>query len=101
MTAQPIAPLTDRLAWQALDTHHQSISQLHLRNLFADDSARGESMTAEAVGIYLDYSKNRVTKQTLELLLQLADESGLRARIDAMFGGDKINITENRAVLHV
>ena len=77
------------------------VRELHLRKLFADDPERGERMTAEAVGIYLDYSKNRVTDETLKLLLQLAEESGLRARIDAMFRGEKINITENRAVLHV
>jgi glucose-6-phosphate isomerase len=74
---------------------------LHLRQLFADEPARGEHMTAEAAGVYLDYSKNRITDETIKLLLQLADESGLRARIDAMFQGDKINRTENRAVLHV
>ena len=101
MTTERITPLTERQAWQALATHYKSVSQLHLRQLFADDPARAEKFTADAVGIYLDYSKNRVTNQTLELLLQLAEESGLRARIDAMFGGEKINITENRAVLHV
>ena len=74
---------------------------MHLRKLFADDPKRGERLTAEAVGLYLDYSKNRITDETLQLLLQLAEESGLRARIDAMFRGEKINITENRAVLHV
>ncbi len=74
---------------------------MHLRNLFADDPKRGERMTAEAVGLFLDYSKNRITDETLKLLLRLAKESGLRARIDAMFRGDKINITENSAVLHV
>ena len=74
---------------------------MHLRKLFADDPKRGERMTAEAVGIFLDYSKNRITDETLKLLLQLAEESGLRARIDAMFRGEKINVTENRAVLHV
>ena len=101
MTTERIAPLTDREAWQALATHHKAVSRIHLRQLFTDDPARGEKMTAEAVGIFLDYSKNRVNNQTLELLLQLAEESGLRSRIDAMFGGEKINITENRAVLHV
>ena len=100
MTAQ-IAPLTERKAWKALGAHHQNIREVHLRKLFADDPKRGERMTAEAVGLYLDYSKNRVTDETLKLLLQLAEESGLRARIDAMFRGEKINITENRAVLHV
>jgi glucose-6-phosphate isomerase len=96
-----IEPLTKRKAWQALQTHHTKSKDLHLRQLFAEDPKRGERMTAEAVGIFLDYSKNRITDETLRLLLQLAEESGLRARIDAMFRGDKINITENRAVLHV
>src|SRR5215831_10333279 len=100
MTAQ-IAPLTERKAWKALEAHHKSVRDLHLRKLFADDPRRGERMTAEAVGLYLDYSKNRITDETLKLLLQLAEESGLRERIDAMFRGEKINITENRAVLHV
>jgi glucose-6-phosphate isomerase len=100
MTKQ-IAPLTDRQSWKALTAHYKEIAHLHLRQLFANDPKRGERMTAEAVGIYLDYSKNRVTDETMKLLLQLADESGLRARIDAMFRGDKINVTENRAVLHV
>src|SRR5947208_6722884 len=100
MTKQ-IASLTERQTWNALAAHHQNVRDLHLRKLFADDPKRGECMTAEAVGLYLDYSKNRVTDETLKLLLQLADESGLRGRIDAMFRGDKINITENRAVLHV
>src|SRR5213592_2091002 len=88
-------------AWTALQSHHKTVSKLHLRKLFADDPKRGERMTAEAAGIYLDYSKNRITDETLKLLLQLADESGLRQRIDAMFRGEKINITEDRAVLHV
>src|SRR5919109_3501534 len=87
-------------AWEALQSHHKKVSTLHLRQLFADDPKRGERMSAEAVGLYLDYSKNRITDETLELLLQLAEESGLRARIDAMFRGDRINVTENRAVLH-
>lgn len=100
MTAH-IAPLSERQAWKALAAHYQKVRSLHLRKLFADDPKRGERMTAEAVGIYLDYSKNRITDETLHLLLQLAEDSGLRARIDAMFRGEKINITENRAVLHV
>src|SRR5215831_9440541 len=98
---QGVQPLTKRKAWKALQTHYKAIEELHLRNLFADDPSRGERMTAEAVGLFLDYSKNRITDETLKLLVQLADESGLRERIDAMFRGDKINITENRAVLHV
>jgi glucose-6-phosphate isomerase len=90
-----------RPAWKALEDHYKSIQKTHLRNLFADDPKRGERLTAEALGIYLDYSKNRVTDETLELLVQLAEESRLQARIDAMFRGEKINITEKRAVLHV
>ncbi|HEV3332832.1 MAG TPA: glucose-6-phosphate isomerase [Bryobacteraceae bacterium] len=90
-----------RKAWQALQTHYEKIRGLHLRNLFADDSKRGERMTAEAVGIFIDYSKNRITDETIRLLVQLAEESGLRRRIEAMFRGEKINVTENRAVLHV
>src|SRR6266850_648437 len=100
MTKQ-IAPLAERQAWKALEAHYNNVRELHLRKLFADDPKRGERMTAEAVGLYLDYSKNRITDETLKLLLQLAEESGLRERIDAMFRGEKINITENRAVLHV
>ena len=95
-----IAPVTARPAWKGLEAHHEKVRDLHLRTLFENDPKRGERLTAEAVGLYLDYSKNRVTDETLDLLLQLAEESGLRARIDAMFGGEKINITENRAVLH-
>jgi glucose-6-phosphate isomerase len=96
-----IAPLTARPAWQALAAHYEQVRELHLRQLFAEDPTRGERLTAEAVGIYLDYSKNRITNETLQLLLHLAEESGLRTRIDAMFRGDRINITEDRAVLHV
>lgn len=96
-----IKPLTARPAWQALKTHYENIRGTHMGKLFADDPKRGERLTVEAVGLHLDYSKNRVTDETLRLLLQLAEESGLRERIDAMFRGDKINITENRAVLHV
>jgi glucose-6-phosphate isomerase len=95
------APFTERPAWKALEAHYQQVRELHLRKLFGDDPGRGERMTAEAVGLYLDYSKNRVTDETLKLLLQLAEESNLRARIDAMFRGEKINLTEKRAVLHV
>src|SRR5690606_19234386 len=87
--------------WKALEAHAGKIRQTHLRTLFADDPKRGERLTAEAVGLFLDYSKNRVTDETMSLLVQLATEAGLRSRIDAMFRGDKINITENRAVLHV
>src|SRR5215468_1623550 len=94
-------PSVKRLAWGALASHYKSASKLHLRQLFADDPRRGERMAIAAVGLYLDYSKNRVTDETLKLLVQLAEESGLRDRIDAMFSGEKINITEKRAVLHV
>jgi glucose-6-phosphate isomerase len=95
------APVTERSAWKALAAHCQQIRSLHLRRLFAEDPKRGERLTAEGVGIYLDYSKNRITDETLGLLLQLAEQSGLRARIDAMFRGEKINVSEKRAVLHV
>jgi glucose-6-phosphate isomerase len=94
-------PLTTRQAWKALEDHFGTIRGVHLRTLFADDPTRGERLTAEAVGIYLDYSKNRVNEETVALLCRLAEECGLRERIDAMFRGDKINLTENRAVLHV
>ena len=93
--------LTQRPAWKALETHHQSVKDAHLRKLFADDPKRGERLTAEGVGLYLDYSKNRVTDETIQLLLKLTEECNLRGRIDAMFQGEKINITEDRAVLHV
>src|SRR5215510_11365535 len=94
-------PAIKRPAWDALDAHYEKASKLHLRQLFADDPKRGERMVVEAVGLYLDYSKNRVTDETLKLLLQLAEQSGLQSRIEAMFRGEKINVTENRAVLHV
>jgi glucose-6-phosphate isomerase len=94
-------PLPERAAWQALATHHRKIAGVHLRTLFADDPRRGERLAAEAAGLYLDYSKNRITDETLRLLLALADESGVRERIDAMFRGEPINVTEHRAVLHV
>jgi len=100
-TAPRLTPLTELPAWKALAAHYQEVQKRHLRDLFADDPRRGERLTAEAVGLYLDYSKNRITDVTLALLVQLAEESGLRARIDAMFRGEKINVTEKRAVLHV
>lgn len=96
-----ITPLTQRPAWKALEAHCQAIKSMHLRQLFADDPKRGERFTAEAVGLYLDYSKNRITDETLHLLVQLAEECGLRERIEAMFRGDAINVTEQRAVLHI
>jgi glucose-6-phosphate isomerase len=95
------ASLLSRPAWKALAAHYEALRLQHLRLLFAEDAGRGERMSLDAVGLFLDYSKNRITSETLKLLTQLADESGLRAKIDAMFRGDKINITENRAVLHV
>src|SRR5580692_2740330 len=98
---QAITPLTKRKAWKALGAHYKKISKIHLRKLFADDPKRGEHLTLEAAGIFLDYSKHRINDQTIKLLLQLADESRLRERIEAMFSGEKINITEKRAVLHV
>ncbi|HVA33422.1 MAG TPA: hypothetical protein VNG31_04695, partial [Candidatus Baltobacteraceae bacterium] len=88
-------------AWSDLQAHYERMRDVHLRELFDHDPQRGERFTLEAAGIYLDYSKNRITDETLRLLLALADEAGLRARIDAMFAGEKINVTENRAVLHV
>ena len=93
--------LTDSPAWKALQSHHTEVGGLHLRELFAADPERGRNLSAEACGLYLDYSKNRVTDETMRLLLGLAEERGLRGRIDAMFRGDKINLTESRAVLHV
>jgi glucose-6-phosphate isomerase len=96
-----LAPLPERNSWKALGTHYEQLRAVHLRKLFADDPGRGERMTAEAAGLFLDYSKNRITDETVNLLLQLAVESGLRQRIDAMFRGEKINVTEQRAVLHV
>ena len=99
--ATAVEPLTKRESWKGLQAHYEKIRGLHLRSLFAGDPGRGERLTAEAAGIFLDYSKNRITDETLQLLLRLADESGLRQRIDAMFRGEKINVTEKRAVLHV
>jgi glucose-6-phosphate isomerase len=96
-----MAVLTESPAWRALEAHHREIRDVHLRTLFADDPRRGEQMTAEAAGIYFDYSKNRITRDTLKLLLDLANAVGLRDRIDAMFQGEKINVSERRAVLHV
>src|SRR5580693_5693240 len=93
--------LRETPAWIALNAHYEKIKTVHLRQLFAEDAARGTRFTAEGVGLYLDYSKNRVTDETLRLLLQLARERGVEERRDAMFRGEKINITERRAVLHV
>jgi glucose-6-phosphate isomerase len=100
---QPLTkpPSTSQTAWSVLASHYKTVSKLHLQQLFSDDPKRGERLAVEAVGLYLDYSKNRVTDETMRLLLQLAEESGLRARIDAMFHGEKLNITEKRAVLHI
>jgi glucose-6-phosphate isomerase len=94
-------PLTGRASWKALAAHHEKVREVHLRELFASDPTRGERLTAEAAGLYLDYSKHRVTDETMRLLVALAEEAGLRMSIDAMFGGEKINATEQRSVLHV
>ncbi len=99
MTAVP--PLRERKAWQALERHYAEIGSRHLRDLFKTDPGRGERLTAEAEGIYLDYSKNRVTDETMRLLVELAEESGVPERRDAMFAGEHINVSEDRAVLHV
>jgi len=96
-----IIPLCERPAWKALRHHHAEIQNVHLRQLFADDPRRGERFAFEALGLYFDYSKNRITDETIGLMIELANQSGLRERIDAMFSGEKINVTEKRAVLHV
>jgi glucose-6-phosphate isomerase len=101
MPASTTTKLTERPAWKALEKHYGELSSRHLRNLFAEDPKRGERMKVEAAGLYMDFSKHRATDETIRLLIALADEIGLRARIEAMFRGEKINITENRAVLHV
>src|SRR5882724_3918990 len=100
MTAATEQSAAKRESWQALESHYAKVSNLHLRELFEEDPKRGERMTAEAVGLFLDYSKNRITDETLKLLFRVAEEAGLQSRIEAMFRGDKINRTENRAVLH-
>ncbi len=94
------SPLTQRPAWKALTAHYQEIKNLHLRELFAQDPSRGTRLACEGAGLFLDYSKNRLTDQTLHLLLNLANEADLEQHIQAMFRGDRINVTENRAVLH-
>src|ERR1700728_1361134 len=99
--SQSIRSFTRRDAFKALQAHYKQIRTRHLRELFAEDPERGKRLTAEAAGLFFDYSKNRITDETIQLLLKLADESGLRQRIDAMFRGEKINVTEKRAVLHV
>ena len=96
-----LLPLASRPAWKALEAHYKKVRGIHLRALFADDATRGERLAVEGAGIFLDYSKNRVTDETITLLCRLAETSALRDRIDAMFGGARINVTENRAVLHV
>jgi glucose-6-phosphate isomerase len=100
-TTTSIPPLRDRQAWSALVKHHEEIRGLHLRQLFADDQGRGERLTAEGSGLFLDYSKNRITDETVKLLVALAEESGLAERTQAMFRGDRINVSENRSVLHI
>ena len=99
--SQRLRPLAKLDVWKALQSHYKQIKAVHLRELFAEDPGRGERLTAEAAGLFLDYSKNRVTDETLLLLTKVAEEAGLRQRIDAMFSGEKINVTEKRAVLHV
>jgi glucose-6-phosphate isomerase len=100
-TTTTTIPLRTRPAWRALETHYEELDKVHLRDLFAGDPGRGERLTAEGAGLYLDYSKNRITDETIALLLQLAEESGLSERTEAMFRGDRINVSENRSVLHV
>jgi glucose-6-phosphate isomerase len=100
-TTTSIPPLRDRQAWAALEKHHEEIRGVHLRQLFDDDAGRGERLTAEGAGLFLDYSKNRVTDETLKLLVALAEQSGLKGRTEAMFSGERINVSENRSVLHV
>jgi glucose-6-phosphate isomerase len=97
----PTAPLRQRPSWKALEQHYDEIAGVHLRELFGDDPERGERLTAEAAGLYLDYSKNRITDETMRLLIQLAEECGLEQRRDMMFRGERINVSENRPVLHV
>src|SRR5205809_2732426 len=97
----PGTPLPERKSWQALKRHYDEISGQHLRELFAGDPGRGERLTAEAAGLYLDYSKNRITDETMRLLVALAEESGVAERRNAMFRGEHINVSEDRAVLHV
>src|ERR1700722_5678221 len=96
-----VGALRTRPAWASLEKHYQQLKDAHLKQLFAEDRNRGDRFAVEAAGLYLDYSKNRITDETLKLLLQLAREAGLRDHIDAMFRGDKINVSENRSVLHV
>jgi glucose-6-phosphate isomerase len=101
LSSAEVIPLRERPAWEALERHHAAIAGTHLRDLFADDPARGERLTVEAAGLYLDYSKNRITDETLELLARLASESGLAERREAMFRGERINVSEDRPALHV
>src|ERR1700754_3004363 len=100
-TTTSVPPLRERPAWQALQQHYEEIRSRHLRELFAEDETRGERLTAEGAGLFLDYSKNRVTDETLKLLIELAQQSGLAERTEAMFSGERINVSENRSVLHV
>src|SRR4051794_34724618 len=101
MATTRTAALRETAAWRALEQHAEQVRERHLRDLFADDPARGERLTLEAEGIYLDYSKHRITDETIQLLLRLASECGVAERRDAMFAGEHINVTEDRAVLHV
>ncbi|MET0228630.1 MAG: glucose-6-phosphate isomerase, partial [Actinomycetes bacterium] len=99
--AEPPTSIDQTPEWQALVRHHEAVKDTHLRELFATDPGRGESLTCEAGDLYLDWSKHRVTAETVALLVAMAERAGLRQRIDAMFAGERINLTENRAVLHV
>ena len=96
-----VRTLRDRPAWRALEKHYEELHSKHLRELFAADGTRGERLVAEGAGLFLDYSKNRITEETIELLVALAEQSGLADRIEAMFTGERINVSENRSVLHV
>src|ERR1700743_3201712 len=100
-TTTSVPPLRERPAWNALEEHYDDIHNRHLREFFAEDETRGERLTAEGAGLFLDYSKNRVTDETLKLLIELAQQSGLAERTEAMFRGERINVSENRSVLHV
>src|ERR1700760_1553455 len=100
-TTTSVPPLRERPAWQALQQHYREIPSRPLGELFAEDDTRGERLTAEGAGLFLDYSKNRVTDETIRLLVELAEQSGLRERTEAMFTGERINVSENRSVLHV
>ena len=100
-TTEPIQPITSTSEWRSLNDHFETLRDRHLRELFVEDASRGETMTLEAADLFLDYSKQRITAETIPLLIAVAERAGLRARIEAMFAGERINVTEDRAVLHV